>query len=76
LEQALQDAGFKTDGEGLEFQMRDGNTNERQQNAGAGNGSVSKAGGDLTAQEKQLDTATAGTEQNGVSEDGSLNMVA
>jgi hypothetical protein len=56
--------------------MRDGNTNERQQNAGAGNGSVSKAGGDLTAQEKQLDTATAGTEQNGVSEDGSLNMVA
>jgi hypothetical protein len=76
LEQSLQDAGFKTDGEGLEFQMRDGNTNERQQNAGAGNGSVSKAGGDLTAQEKQLDTATAGTEQNGVSEDGSLNMVA
>ncbi|WP_420404646.1 flagellar hook-length control protein FliK [Nisaea sp.] len=76
LEQALQDAGFNTDGESLEFQMRGGNTNERQQNAGAGNGSPSNAGGDLTAEEEQLDTATAGTEQDGVGDDGSLNMVA
>lgn len=76
LEQALQDAGFKTDGESLEFQMRGGNTNGREQNAGTGNGSMSNAGGDLTAEEEQLATATAGTEQDGVSDDGSLNMVA
>jgi len=76
LEQALQDAGFNTDGESLEFQMRGGNTNERQQNAGTGNGSLSRAGGDLAAEEEQLETATAGTEQNGVGDDGSLNMVA
>ncbi|UUX50506.1 flagellar hook-length control protein FliK [Nisaea acidiphila] len=76
LEQALQDAGFKTGGDSLEFQMRGGDTNGRQQFAGDGNGSLSNAGGDLAADEEQLGTATAGTEQDGIGDDGSLNMVA
>ena len=77
LERALQDAGFKTGGDGLNFQMRGGGTNERhQQQAGSGNGPLSQDGGDLTGGDALPDTNTTGTEHDGIGDDGSLNLVA
>ncbi|MEP3116508.1 flagellar hook-length control protein FliK [Nisaea sp.] len=76
LERALQDAGLKTGGDGLDFQMRGGDTNERQQQAGSGNGALSKDGGDLEGSEEQLTTDITGSEQDGIGDDGSLNLVA
>ncbi|MEQ8332913.1 flagellar hook-length control protein FliK [Nisaea sp.] len=77
LERALQDAGFKTGGDGLDFQMRGGGTNERhQQQAGSGNGPLSQDGGDQTGGDALPDTNTTGTEHDGIGDDGSLNLVA
>jgi len=75
LERALQDAGFKTGGDSLDFQMRGGGTNERQQ-SGSGNGSLSQDGGDLDGSDEQPATDTTGSEHDGIGDDGSLNLVA
>ena len=76
LERALQDAGFKTGGDSLDFQMRGGGTNERQQQAGSGNGPLSQDGGDLDGSDEQPTTDTIGSEHDGIGDDGSLNLVA
>lgn len=75
LERALQDAGFKTGGDSLDFQMRGGGTNERQQ-SGSGNGSLSQDGGDLDGSDEQPASDTTGSEHDGIGDDGSLNLVA
>lgn len=76
LEQALQDAGFKTGGDSLDFQMRGGGTDGRQQNAGNGNGSSSDGNGGLKAEDENSQMAADEMEQDGIGDDGSLNMVA
>lgn len=77
LERALQDAGFKTGGDSLDFQMRGGGTNERQQqHAGSGNGPLSQDGGDLNGGDELPATDTTGSEHDGIGDDGSLNLVA
>ena len=77
LERALHDAGFKTGGDSLDFQMRGGGTNERQQqHAGSGNGPLSQNGGDLNGSDELPATDTTGTEHDGIGDDGSLNLVA
>ena len=54
LERALQDAGFETGGDSLDFQMRGGGTNERQQQqTGSRNGPLSHDEGDSDGSDEQ-----------------------
>ena len=76
LERALQDAGFETSDDSLDFQMRGGGTNERQQQTGSDNGPLSHHGGDSDGSDEQSLPHASVTEQDGIGDDGSLNLVA
>ena len=75
LERALQDAGFKTGGDSLDFQMRGDGANERDQR-NTGNGPLSNNGDDQNGGDELPTTDTTGTEHDGIGDDGSLNLVA
>lgn len=75
LERALQDAGFKTGGDSLDFQMRGNGTNERHQQ-NTGNGPLSNNGDDQNGGDELPTTDITGTEHDGIGDDGSLNLVA